>query len=336
MSERKFPFLNRVVVSGLVARKPSVRTNKSGVATLKLSLTVAMPTLSDDSTRKQVSTIRISVFIVGRLAVSCESLLNTGSEIVVEGRLSSPPAHGSVSRLEVHAERIQLIDDNGAIQFLTRDFVEHTAGHDTKQDATSETVSAASSGSASDVAVVASEKTVSVRQKRSTSKPAVSKQAAPVDDSSSVVGEAKREPRPARPRRKRPARSAETVSEGKPTTRRRSSPKAAASATSKDVADKATVSVSGVDKSTGATVERKPATSRRRSTKPTSSRRAERRPRGAVKDSDKVKVQGKSKQTRDNDESKDSKAKRPSKPSSDSPFELVETNDSFDPFLLED
>jgi primosomal replication protein N len=329
MSDRRFPFINRVVISGTVARKLALRTNKSGVATLKLPLTVSLPTLSDDMTRQRLSTIRVSVFIVGQLAVSCERLLTTGAEIIVEGRLSSPPAHGSVSRLEVHAERVQLVDSDGALQFLEKDFLEQNSSQ----------VATAATDSANDSVT---ETAVSVESKSDSVKKA--------EPSAVAKSEASAKPRPARTRRKRPVVSAESgaVSAGesvgktaveltatdKPMPRRRRSVKKRSA--TRDSEKKSAVSAvfgSSSPEASGKDAEsaekQKPASSKRKPSgrKPTGSRKTERRPRSVVKDGESIKTSGKS---------KDSQKTSASKPSSDSPFELVESKDSFDPFLLED
>ncbi len=364
MTDRRFPYLNQAVVCGVVSRKPSLRTNKSGVATLKVSLTVSLPTLSDDLKSKRLSTVRVPVFIVGSLAVECGALLTTGSEVVVEGWLSSPPARGSASRLEVHAERVQVVDVNGLLQFVEKDLSVGTPAEVAPAAVTEATVT----------------ETIAVEEQRPASKNTESTKSAATESApESSAGESVTKPRRTHGRRKRPVAPTLSASDlptselptsekvaAKPRRRRTAgnvSRRPLSGGTRKGKSDTESVRKKKesreskeakespvLPETSSATVSTTAKPERRSKRSSTARKPSTRRPRRSAQDT--KGSEGKSSDSLKPDTSKSATlkqkaksgaqsgakadAKSGAKPGGNSPFELVETDDSFDPFLLEE
>jgi len=107
------PYLNRVMLIGVLAREPEFDNVPSGITVANLRIAVREVLKDKNGTRSErINYININVW--DKLADLCRKFLKKGSMIMVDGRLKTNEwitREGEKrSRLIVHAERIEFLD----------------------------------------------------------------------------------------------------------------------------------------------------------------------------------------------------------------------------------
>ena len=112
MSDLKFPQINQVAVSGVLANEPEYRQLENGKARIHFSVAVNR-SYRDDSGEWKQETTHVPVVAWDKLAEYVAERLQKGKAVFLTGRLKSrqyESSDGSQSFLEIVARNIQLLD----------------------------------------------------------------------------------------------------------------------------------------------------------------------------------------------------------------------------------
>ncbi|MBI4436327.1 MAG: single-stranded DNA-binding protein [Candidatus Omnitrophica bacterium] len=103
--------LNKVFLMGNLTRDPELRYVPSGTAVASFGLAMNR-TYTTQTGEKKEEVCFVTVVVWGKQAESCSQYLNKGSQVLVEGRLSSRSWEQEGQKrsvLEVRAERVQFL-----------------------------------------------------------------------------------------------------------------------------------------------------------------------------------------------------------------------------------
>lgn len=124
MDKFELPYLNRVSITGRVARDPEFRQTNSGQAVCNFRI-VSHKRYHDVEGKPKEETCYVGVAAWHSLAESCKESLLKGSAVQIEGELKSRvrDSNDGVRRsfVEIRAHRIQLYRNDGSLEELTGD-----------------------------------------------------------------------------------------------------------------------------------------------------------------------------------------------------------------------
>ena len=107
------PYLNRVMLIGVIAREPEYDSVPSGITVANLRL--AVKDVQKDKSGNRIERVNyVNINVWDKLADLCRKMLHKGSLIMVDGRLKTnewvSKEGDKRQRLIVHAERIEFLE----------------------------------------------------------------------------------------------------------------------------------------------------------------------------------------------------------------------------------